>query len=210
MVLTNYTPKHYFSDGVNDKGWGCGWRCIQMLLSQYGIEKDIFTIAEEVKLLLGDDVTIDYENKKINMADTYWITMYISSVYHQMGFNTTDVDMFTVATMGLLNDLFIMLQTHFLTQNSLVVVTAGGASALISGVRPVENGFEVYLVDPHIETPDQNFEELKEFGKGGRGWINIRDVILKGKNEIGIVDDNEFLMNSSCMFGFVVIKPPSS
>lgn len=205
MVLTNYTPKHYFSDNINDKGWGCGWRCIQMLLSQYDIEKDIFTIAEEVKTLLGEEIVIDKKNTKISMADTYWIIMYISSIYQQMGIETTDVEMYTLQTMANLNDLFMKLQQHFLSQNSLVVVTAGGATALISGIQPSENGFDVYLVDPHIEHKEQNFDELVEFGKGGRGWINIRDVVLKGKNEIGIEDDNEFLMNSSCVFGFITV-----
>lgn len=205
MVLTNYTPKHYFSDNIDDKGWGCGWRCIQMLLSQYDIKKDIFTIAEEVKTLLGEEIQIDKENTKISMADTYWIIMYISSIYQQMGIDTTDVEMYTIQSMNNLNDLFMKLQQHFMTQNSLVVVTAGGATALISGVQPSENGFDVYLVDPHVEDKEQNFDELQEFGKGGRGWINIRDVVLKGKNEIGIEDDNEFLMNSSCLFGFITV-----
>ena len=129
----------------------------------------------------------------------------IIAALSQMGIETTDVEMYTLQTMGNLNDLFMKLQQHFLTQNSLVIVTAGGATALISGIQPSENGFDVYLIDPHIEYKEQNFNELKEFGKGGRGWMNIRDVVLKGKNEIGIDDDNEFLMNSSCLFGFITI-----
>lgn len=203
MVISNYTVKHYFQDNLNDSGWGCGWRCIQMLLSQYGIQKDIFTIAQETQQLLGEDVGIDTENKRIHMADPGWIMLYVSNIYHQIGISTTDFSMFTLSSISNIDTLYEKLQIHFASQSSLVSVTAGGATSLIAGVKASDNLFEVYLVDPHTESINQNFEELKGFGKGGRGWINIRDVILKGKDEIGIIDDDEFLMNSSCLFGFL-------
>jgi len=203
-IITNYTPKFYFQDELDDSGWGCGWRCIQMLLSQLGIDKDIFTIAFEVSELIGEGVNIDFDNRKINMADTYWILLYMCNVCHMMGASEANMEMFTVESTTMLNELSERLQTHFLTQKSLVVVTAGGATALISGIKSNESGsFDVYLIDPHTSSLDVNFEELKGFGKGGRGWIDIRDIILKGMDEIGIDNDDEFLVNSSCLFGFL-------
>jgi hypothetical protein len=204
-MITNYTPKTYFQDNINDAVWGCGWRCIQMLLSQFGVDKDIFTIAKEVQDLLGENVGIDTENQRIHMADLSWIMLYVSSQYQQMGIES-NIDMLTIENISMINSLYEKLQNHFITQSTLVGVTAGGATALIAGVRQCDNLFEVYLIDPHVDSLEQNFEVLQGFGKGGRGWINIRDVILKGKDEIGIVDDNEFLMNSSCLFGFIILS----
>ena len=204
-MINNYTPKHYFEDGVNDAVWGCGWRCIQMLLSQIDITKDIFTIAQEVQELLGEDVGIDVTNQKIHMADLSWIMLYMSNIYSSFGL-TCDIDMFTIASMSMINTLYEKIQVHLTNQNTLIGITAGGATALIAGIRESSDLFEVYLVDPHVNSLEQDFEILQGFGQGGRGWINIRDIILKGKDEIGIVDDNEFLMNSSCLFGFVIIS----
>lgn len=203
-MINNYTIKHYFQDDINDAVWGCGWRCIQMLLSQVGIEKDIFIIAKDIEDLLGENVGIDIENQRIHMADPGWIMLYMSNIYHQMQLNA-NFDMFTIESMSMINTLFEKLQNHFITQTTLITVTAGGATSLIADVRLCDNLFEIYLIDPHVDSLEQNFEVLQGFGKGGRGWINIRDVILKGKDEIGIVDDNEFLMNSSCLFGFLEI-----
>lgn len=206
MVLTNYIAKHYFDDNMNDNGWGCGWRCIQMLLSHLGINKDIFTIASETNEILGEHFKIDKYNKKIDMADTTTIMLYVSMVFKSIGVESTDIDMYHLTNTWKLSELFEKIQTHFATTQTLIVVTAGGATALIGGVRKLdEDPFEVYLIDPHVQSKDQNFDELKEFGKGGRGWINIKDIILKGKKEIGIDDDNEFLMNSSCLFGFLIM-----
>ena len=204
-VLTNYIPKYYFQDDLDDSGWGCGWRCIQMLLSQIDINKNIFDIAYEIKDIVGEDISIDLDSKKINMADIYWIMLYMSGVGHQLGHTDTEFEMFTIENMSQINNLYDKLQMHFLLQKSLVVVTAGGATALIAGVKPAtdENLFDVYLVDPHTSSIDVDFNKLKGFGEGGRGWTNVRNVILKGKEKIGIEDDDEFLMNSSCLFGFL-------
>jgi hypothetical protein len=204
MVLTNYIVKHYFDDNIDDSGWGCGWRCIQMLLSHLGIEKNIFTIATEINEMLGEDFKIDNDNKKIDMADTTTIMLYVSMTFKLLGAESTDINMYHLTNTCKLPELFEKIKTHFATTQTLIVVTAGGATALIGGIRKIdEEPFEVYLVDPHVQSKEQNFEELKQFGKGGRGWININDIVLKGKDEIGIEDDNEFLMNSSCLFGFL-------
>jgi hypothetical protein len=206
MILTNYTLKHYFDDDINDSGWGCGWRCIQMLLSHLGIEKDIFTIAKEANEILGENFKIDTVNKKIDMAETTTIMLYVSMAFKSIGAESTDIDFHHLTNMCNLPELFHKLQMHFARTQTLVVVTASGATALIAGIRKIDKQhFEVYLVDPHIQTKEQNFEELKGFGKGGRGWINIRNIILAGKDEIGINDDDEFLMNSSCLFGFLIL-----
>jgi hypothetical protein len=205
-VITNYKPYYYGCDGINDTDWGCGWRCIQMLLSQLKIEKDLFTIAFETQELIGDPFTIDIENSKIHMADTYWIMLYTCDQVQKIGFDDAKFDMLTLQNTNEIPDLYQKLQEHFLTENNLVVVTASGATSLIAGVRSADSLFEVYLVDPHVQVTGNeqqpNFDVLNGFGKGGRGWININEIILKGKNEIGIEDDNEFLENSSCLFGF--------
>lgn len=204
-MITNYTFKTYFQDNINDAVWGCGWRCIQMLLSQIGIEKDIFTIAKEVQELLGENVGIDIKNQKIHMADLSWIMLYISNQYQQMGIEI-DINMLTIENTSQINVLFEKIQNHLITQSTLIGVTAGGATALIADIRINEELFDVYLIDPHVSSLEQDIETLKGFGEGGRGWINIRDVILKGKDEIGIEDDNEFLLNSSCLFGFLNVE----
>lgn len=204
--ISNYIHKYYYQDGINDQGWGCGWRCIQMLLSQLGINKDIFSIAQDVKEMVGDNVNIDLVNKKINMADAYWIMLYVTNVYHQTGFVEADFEMFTIESMSMMDTLREKIELHLLVNQTLITVTAGGATSLISGVKDNDNGtFDIYLVDPHIQYEGEEYGDIKGFGKGGHGWINIRDVILKGKDEIGILDDDEFLVNSSCLFGF--IKP---
>src|SRR5262245_24117799 len=34
LLLKDYTAYWYCCDGFNDTGFGCGWRCLQMLLAQ--------------------------------------------------------------------------------------------------------------------------------------------------------------------------------
>ena len=205
QILTNYRPYYYRIDDINDTGWGCGWRCIQMLLSQISqTEFNIFTIAKEVEKLTKDNVRLDLENQKIGMADTYWIMLYVTDYYQRHGKLTTKFTMLTINSIRLLNELYETLQYHFVEQDTLVVVSAGGATGLLAGVRPSRDGttFEVYLIDPHM-SPGQSFNELVGFGDGGRGWIDIKDIILKGMLEIGLDDPDEFLENSSCLFGFI-------
>lgn len=204
-IITNYKPHYYNCDGINDTDWGCGWRCIQMLLSQLNTEKDLFTIALETQELTGDPFSIDFDNNKINMADTSWVMLYICDQAQKIGFDDAKFDMLTLQTTDDIPNLYQKLQEHFLTETSLVVVSASGATSLIAGVRSTDSLFDVYLVDPHLRVSDNeqpNFDVLQGFGKGGRGWINISEIIYKGKNDIGIEDDNEFLENSSCLFGF--------
>lgn len=193
---------------INDDGWGCGWRCIQMLLSQFGIEKDIFTIAIETSQLLGEEISIDFDNRKIVMADTSWIMLYVCHCLHQLELSSTEFNMYHLATKYMLPELLQTLTSHFRSETTLVTVTAGGATSLIAGVRPSltnSDTFDVYLVDPHMPKHG-DFDTLRGFGKGGRGWIDIKKIIYKGKEEIGILDDNEFLLNSSCLFGFIIPK----
>ncbi len=204
-IINNYTPYYYGCDGINDTNWGCGWRCIQMLLSQFGVEKDILTIAFETQDIVGEQFAIDVDSKKIHLADTTWIMLYVTNQAHQIGFDNVKFEMCTIQNMSDLPELYQKLQEHFLTETSMVVVTAGCATSLIAGIRVSDHVFDVYLVDPHVQINANGeipvFDELKGFGKGGKGWINIKDIILNGKEEIGIQDDNEFLSNSSCLFG---------
>jgi len=61
---------------------------------------------------------------------------------------------------------------HFAIIETLVVVTDKGSTELIGGIYGlISEPFEVYLIEIHVETKTQIFDQLQKFGKGSNGLV---------------------------------------
>eukprot|EP00049_Salpingoeca_infusionum_P021036 m.365989 g.365989 ORF g.365989 m.365989 type:complete len:227 (-) comp34109_c0_seq1:459-1139(-) len=221
---------------------------MQMLLSQFEVQSDgLFALAESVRDVLKEPIHIQRNPAKIDMADAAWIAMYIPKRCERNGLDVR-VAMQALNSVQTLHQLKDDLKRHFSEQGTLVTIIAGGAIALLGGVRfavspeaadldlaRTDDGadishdvcqdtresheYEVFLIDPHMPVKHSSeqtgedadtavdFNVLRGFGCGGRGWTNIRNIVLKGQSELGIEDDAVFLSLSSTALLFFSSKP---
>lgn len=193
--LTDYVPHWCMMDENMDKEWGCGWRSLQTLLSQIGIFNDIWTLAFELRAFTGDpEIVFDYDRKEISMADLSQISPYFVNVAINNGYTNANFDMLMINNLDALNNVSSKLNEYFNGSNSKVLglFGTGGNVACIGGYQKIDGKDMIYLVDPHGDSPEMNFESCNGIGRGGQGWVDLKESVLYG-NHIFKKTDNDFL-----------------
>jgi hypothetical protein len=198
-AIKNYKAYWYNCDNIEDYGWGCGWRCIQMLLSQYHANNDIFTIGREVKLDIYHQLQI---NDKLPFMDITWIGKYMKKYE-----NTYKI--YTINNINQINEFVSKLETYFTNYNKLVVVVSSGAISLIGGVKRIGKKTYVYLIDPHVWYKTDRFPSLIGFGNGGKGWTDLDNILYKGIDVLNI-SEKLFIELNEPSFLFLYDKPKNN
>jgi hypothetical protein len=201
--LVNFTPHWCCEDDFYDLDWGCGWRSLQTILTQIGINKDVWTLAFEVKDFTQDDeLLIDFDNQVISMADMSLIISYFVDQAKSIGMaeQNADFDLLMISKPTDFNKIMDKLNDHFNVKKSktLVMIATGGNIGLIAGYKLDTYGANmIFLFDPHSKNRSQ-----AKIGVGGIGWVSLSDTILSGQKEMGrsVVD---FLELNPPTFGFV-------
>ncbi|VDL98422.1 unnamed protein product [Schistocephalus solidus] len=121
---------HYGNQGINDQGWGCGYRTLQTLLSWFLL--NISTSFEMPNLL-------DIQKILVNIGDKpptfYQSTEWIGSVEASMVISTlTKVDcrIVNVPYGKFDNDHIQQIRSHFLSHGSPIMLGKGALSVTVS------------------------------------------------------------------------------
>ena len=78
------------------------------------------------------------------------------------------------------------------TPKVLGLFGTGGNVACIGGYQKLDDKHMIYLIDPHGDSPEMDFEKCNGIGRGGQGWVDLKESIMYG-NHIFKKTENEFL-----------------
>ena len=150
---------YYNCDGVDDNGWGCGWRCVQMIL-YVNNEKNSPSFRKLV------------EDSSGGIWGQWADSSVLTDSLLQAGIQTfRDQPQILVSDTRSLKNLESILQDYFAQSIALPAMLVGtGQIAVICGIRRKNREtYEVYIIDPH--GPPIN---LAEYSDGSIGYFNFK------------------------------------
>ncbi|BAM41740.1 uncharacterized protein TOT_040000122 [Theileria orientalis strain Shintoku] len=179
LVIGNYQYYHYTQCGVNDAGWGCCYRSLQLVCSWYLLRyctPKLVPSHSVIQQVLKDN---DLSHKDLKIGSSTWIgtvesgyflNWYLGYTYKTLYLN--DVSEFRNYNM--------VIADHFKKEGSPIIVGAGAYAYVILGICMENEGGEVaYLIaDPHY-TGDDSVKNV--LTKGGIGWKKI-DFLSKASD----------------------------
>lgn len=188
--LTNYMPYWCDMDQFSDNEWGCGWRSLQILMSQLGQVEDVMTLANNVKTFTGDEeIVIDFkdENVVISMADLSQLAPYFEDYLKKNGHVSANFDMLMINDVASAKTVCQRLHQHFNVngKKNLCLIGSGGNVGLICGIDGEDEKSITYLIDPHSTGGNFNFNSLNVVGAGGQGWYPLWNFITYGHEQLG-------------------------
>lgn len=178
-----------------DKEWGCGWRSLQTLLSQIGINNDVWTLAFELRAFTQDpEIIFDYDSGEISMADLSQIAPYFVDTAIKSGFTNANFDMLMINDLNAMENIATLLQNHYNNKSSKILglIGTGGNVACIGGYHKLGDKHMIYLIDPHGDSPVMDFSKCNGIGRGGQGWVDMKNTVMFG-NHIFNKEENDFL-----------------
>lgn len=193
--LTNYVPHWCMMDQNMDKEWGCGWRSLQTILSQINVLNDVWTLAFELRAFTGDEeIVFDYDRGEISMADLSQLAPYFENVAKTQGHSNAGFQMLMINNLDALDNISNILNQYFNGDGPKVLglFGTGGNVACIGGYQKLDDKHMIYLIDPHGDSPEMDFEKCNGIGRGGQGWVDLKDSVMYG-NHIFKKTENEFL-----------------
>eukprot|EP01095_Lingulamoeba_sp_RSL-Kostka_P018177 TRINITY_DN985_c1_g3_i1.p1 TRINITY_DN985_c1_g3~~TRINITY_DN985_c1_g3_i1.p1 ORF type:complete len:398 (+),score=136.89 TRINITY_DN985_c1_g3_i1:42-1196(+) len=164
---------HYECLCEPDTGWGCTYRCLQMLMSNLRLkgstvkkgEDEVFEVEPsvyEIQTVLSKAETENYFNET-DVGGGKWIgpgemSGYFKYFNYDSFYITDELTMeFKEQVQTVENDLFLRLSEHFTNARTPITVTNGKKTYSIAGVRkklkPNSDeiiGIDVLLLDPHF------------------------------------------------------------
>ena len=179
-TLSSYAKYRY---ETWDEGWGCGWRCLQMVSAKLlqredSVERIYQTLLERGHCGFPKEGT---ERKHYGFLDASMIAAYYSDE-HELS-----LEMHQIRTTNELTAFVSHLQTlQPFGYASVVVMIHDGYVVVIDDVRDEY----VKIIDPH-QPPNsgEKFIGLQTVGKGGIGWKNLREVVFYNSAIIGLETD---------------------
>lgn len=207
--ITSYVPHWCMMDSNNDKEWGCGWRSLQTILSQFNIFKDIWSLALEVREFTGDpEIILDYDKMEISMCDLSQTAPYIVNEAVKLGNKQADFDMLMINNNSALNSVSSKLNQYFNTGDHpkvLGLIGTGGNVACICGYD--NQSGKIFLMDPHGDSPEMNFNHCNGIGRGGQGWVSLKETVMFGNHIFNKSEDDFLGFNPAIIVLFNNIKP---
>jgi len=151
FVKGPYQYFHYKCDGVDDRGWGCGYRTLQSIASwvigQKGLGTEVPSIRDLQKVIAEQDDT----KPSTFVGCKEWIGCYETFLALDALFGVP-CKIIHCTSADCLKDHGSFLAKHF--HNGGGPVAVGGdedaSSKAIFGIKQTENGFCLLVVDPHF------------------------------------------------------------
>lgn len=202
IYLSEYKRVYWYNcDGVDDRGWGCGWRVMQTIAS---LLFDVHVSFEDIDKELME-MGFDTKNKdgRLAFADAAWITEYFRHKY------SCEMKMFVPTNFTAL-DVAIEDMNQMADPKVIVLITGG----MIVCMDAIE-GKLGHFIDPHVYTqlPEGTVPSLFRIGEGGVGHYfipQIMDDVVEGM--CATIEDPELRkeIKSSLEYAapcFIVIQP---
>ena len=198
-------------DGIMDREWGCGWRSLQTLLSQISVHNDIWTLGFDVKSFTQDpELIIDFDKPEISMSDMSQLAPYYVSIANKQGSEKPDFNMLMINTLDSIKMVSHHLNKHFNVDKNQVLsmIGTGGNVALIGGYQNIDSRDMIYLIDPHVNNPNDDFNTCRGIGRGGQGWVDLKETVLYGMEILGKGPTNFLDYSPAIIVIFSDIKLP--
>ena len=172
-----YKKYYYNCDNINDIGWGCGWRCIQNVISRFS--NKYVSLPEIKKYLENNNFKFPNNVNNYGFIDGKMIEFYLKKYYKVYEYNIYKIE-----------ELYNLLKI-FNNQNNTGILIHDGYIVNFDRV----DDMNIYIIDPHVYKND--FSSLKNIGYGGEGWMNIIDILYKNVDIIPSITKEEFLKNNT-------------
>ncbi|CAK83018.1 unnamed protein product (macronuclear) [Paramecium tetraurelia] len=183
-INMRYTP--YFSDQINDAGWGCAWRSIQMMLSsQYNITPEfrwLFSffgskaILEKIYMHMNqvDQIPQYLSNSQYSPhdLDNGWAEPYIGHlILYYMGFQSklflingypphSNAPKEVFAETFSFPQFKLFLQEHFTQRKSPIQIDDSKYSMVIYDYKSDGDNTILFIGDPHIYYIQNNHQKI--------------------------------------------------
>lgn len=193
QVVPGCRPYWYCCDEEDDAGWGCGYRCCQMLVHQFKRKKQdesrevtlpsIRQIIDRVNDSLGKHG--DEEAASLPMLKWGdWMTLeHIIRFFQTTPDLTNGFEYFIFERLDRRQGLVAKLEDHLSRHNSLIIAEGTGMIFCIGGLRRSTTAtstddagdVQLYILDPHGPPSSWSGSESDEpfRFKGGSGWIGF-------------------------------------
>lgn len=188
FILDEYTKYKY---ETFDEGWGCGWRCMQTVLSKL---KQIDVQLNQLKTIL-ERVGYEFDNNHYG----YFDGKMIAPIVEEYGL--------TVGELSLNHENFLNdLMTYFNSlnyDNTMIVMIHDGY------IVTIDDFFGKYMkvVDPHQSPSIPEFISLEEVGKGGIGWKSFEETVFLNMKQLWVdITKTEYLQLNPPSFFIVKSK----
>jgi len=192
-VRGDYDYYHYLRDGVDDRGWGCGYRTLQTLASWILLNVEIQNSRDRVPSISRIQETIaKLDDTKSNqfVGSKEWIGCYEMFLVLDGLFGVA-CRLVHCRSGGELGNHVDSIVEHLKTRGAPIPI--GGdqdcSSKAIFGVRKTRSGFSFLIVDPHLAAASKNGKTVNE--SDGFGKCDDYSEAIDGKF-VRWMDSNEF------------------
>ena|SRR3990167_792678 len=174
--------KFYNCDGVNDKDWGCGYRCIQNVESFLKINVDSIEKIADNLLSIGINPfiggkTIFTAGDRLAFCDGDWIEKYFS-VFSSLSVEKLELKQASD---------YLKIKDR-IVENIAIIIIDGGIYCIS------ENSQGTLLIDPHVYVEVDSIPPLSKDYSGGVGYVQMFDFLTKNMEIIGL-DKNDFFLD---------------
>jgi len=203
LVRGRFDYYHYGMQNLDDRGWGCAYRSLQMMLSYfhyngYSVVESPSKATDATQELVPNVIEVQKRLKEMNVMDTnfqppckQWIgSQEISWILS----DRYDVDCRFIRAHGDYEDAFTQIEEHLVGANTPVVACGANLALVIAGTartalgRPMAES-KLLIVDPHYYAArDDNLSQLVEevsrmegYSAFPVGWRTIKSVLSPGK-----------------------------
>ncbi|CAH0724308.1 unnamed protein product, partial [Brenthis ino] len=175
LVNGSYEYYHYFCDGFDDRGWGCGYRTLQTICSwlniNYNSTQSVPTIRDVQKIL------VDLEDKPSSfLGSRRWIGSFEVCLVIDKLYDIPSKIVY-VNKGDQLENIVTQLKNHFEKFGSPVMM--GGdvdcSSKGIMGIHVDSDRSSLLVVDPHYVGKEPSREFLQN--KGWVKWQPLQDFL---------------------------------
>ncbi|SIO73684.1 Peptidase family C78 [Babesia microti strain RI] len=169
VVSGKYAYYHYCMDDIEDSGWGCCYRSLQMVWSWYLLQN--YTVAKvpnhwEIQRILNEN---DTTGRVIKVGSDTWIGTVECSYIINWKLNMI-CKIYYLSDSSYLPDYSMVIKEHLLVQKTPIIIAVGCYAYVIVGICIDNDNEPTYLIaDPHYS--GQN--SLKSIASKGVGWKRI-------------------------------------
>ncbi|AFZ81652.1 protein of unknown function DUF1671 domain-containing protein [Theileria equi strain WA] len=167
----DYQYYHYTQCNVNDVGWGCCYRSIQLVCSWYLLQGYTIKKVPNHQLIQKVLQENDISHKDIVIGSSKWIGT-VESGYFINWYLNYNCKTLHVPRASDLRNFNGLMSDHFTKEGTPIIVGAGSYAYVILGLcmGPEPADFAYLISDPHY-TGDDNIKSIQT--KGGIGWKKV-------------------------------------